>query len=69
MCKCNISTFLVDHLKTHGHYNLILLPKSPDNFATDILLMINWSIADQWLIKYQWMPQKFGCHLLIEAPR
>ena len=42
-----------------------LLNTTTTQFATDILLMINWSIADQWLIKYQWMPQKFGCHLLM----
>ena len=49
-------TSIVIIITSYWYYNLILLPKLPDDFATDVLLMIDWSIADQWLIKFQWMP-------------
>ena len=38
-------TSIVITITSYWYYNLILLLKSPDYFATDVLLMIDWSMA------------------------
>ena len=38
-------TSIVITITSYWYYNLIFLLKSPDYFATDVLLMIDWSMA------------------------
>ena len=40
-------TSIVIIITSYWYCNLIRLPKSPDDFASDVLLMINWSMADR----------------------